>query len=76
VIGGDMGSIGDILGEGALAVVPPEKRALATALSGLLDDEEIDRVGVGGRRRYDAVYRPDAHVNRLLEVYRGATDAG
>ncbi len=75
VVAFDVGSISGILGDGAVAVVPPGERSLATALESLSNDEMLDATGAAARSRYERFYRPEAHVEKLTAVYRRAIDA-
>jgi glycosyltransferase involved in cell wall biosynthesis len=75
VIATSTGGIGDWLTDGVsgLCVPPGDARALALALTELLDDPERQRVmGAAGRETVAARFSAERHVAALLEAYRAA----
>lgn len=74
VVAFDTSSMADIVGEGALAITEPDDDALAEALSRVVDDAVVDNVGTAARRRYESHYRPEVHLQGLLDVYTRAMD--
>lgn len=75
VVASATGGVTDWLEDGVCGVlVPPgDARALARALSDLLDDPARQRaMGAAGRELVSARYTPERHVEALLDAYRAA----
>jgi glycosyltransferase involved in cell wall biosynthesis len=63
-------------GENGLIVTPGDSRALATAMSTLLDHpEEARLLGIHALNRACANFDPDVEADRLVELYRRARGA-
>jgi glycosyltransferase involved in cell wall biosynthesis len=73
VVAFDVGGIGEWLvdGETGRLVPPGDARAMADAISGLLDDEASrERMGANARAHAEASFGLAAHVERVLGLYR------
>ena len=72
IVASDVGGVGEALAneESGLLVPPGDRKALAQALSSLLDDAgRAARMGDAGRRRVEQRFTRTAMIDRLLEVY-------
>jgi glycosyltransferase involved in cell wall biosynthesis len=71
VIGADIGGIPEqITGDCGLLFEPGNPADLAAKIELLLDDVELrEEMGAAALRRMQAVYSPDTHCNRLLDLF-------
>lgn len=72
VVATDIGSLPEIVvnGENGLLVRPGDDHALANAINSLMiDPVSCYEMGCAGRRRYEQIYKKDAHLGVLLPIF-------
>jgi glycosyltransferase involved in cell wall biosynthesis len=72
VVGHDVASTADIVGDAGHLVPPGAPDALADALRAMRDDALVDTLGTTARARYVARYTPEANLPQLVAIYENA----
>ncbi|MDD5712937.1 MAG: glycosyltransferase family 4 protein [Smithellaceae bacterium] len=76
VISTSGGALPEVVGDAGVIVPPADKKALETAIIGLLDDaEKRGRLGEAGLKRVKSMFTWQHAAQKTVDVYREAIDA-
>ena len=73
VVASELGGPGETIVDGTtgLLTIPGDVESLVTAIRSAIEDPaKLRAMGAAGRKRYEQLYRPEAHLEALVDAYQ------